>query len=177
MVLPVALAPHQATWDELTSAFGFTAHRRAMIHTARSRIELILAQSIPLAAAWVNGSFVTSKATPSDIDVVVIVDGARLPCMWADGQLSLTEALTRLQRCEAERYEPGGTPGEHLTDFKYAYSYPEGHGFHLDSVSELDHWSRYWSRVKVKADAHTEDSPEYEEFEDSKGFVEVRWWA
>lgn len=175
MVLPVSEVPHAATWDELQRVFGGSHLRRAMLLTARGRLEQMAELRVPIAAVWINGSFVTNVERPSDIDVAVLVNGPELQSLWREGGVDAPEASRRVTACLDERYEPGGTSSDHLTDFRGIYWYPEGHGFYRSSVSELDYWSTVWSRVKVHAGGHTEGEQDFVLYENSKGFVEVRW--
>ncbi|GAB1508048.1 DUF6932 family protein [Actinophytocola sp. KF-1] len=174
-VLPFTMSPHRATWEDLEAIFGGTAERKSMLYVARGRLEAMIADSVPVAAVWVNGSFVTSKQKPSDIDVVVIIDGPRVAELWQSGLVPSEELMERIRHYEEQRYEPGGTATQHLTDFHYARWYPEGHGLHASSYGELEYWSSCWSRVKVESDAHTGEVPDFKRYADSKGFVEVRW--
>ncbi|MGB3440811.1 MAG: hypothetical protein WBA97_18845 [Actinophytocola sp.] len=174
-VLPFAKSPHRATWEELEATFGDTAERKTMLYLARSRLEAMIADSVPVAAAWVNGSFVTSKQSPSDIDLVVILNGPQVAQMWQSGLIPHDEVMKRIRHYEEQRYEPGGTATQHLTDFHYARWFPKDHGLHASSYGELEYWSSCWSRVKVESDAHTEEVPDFTRYADCKGFVEVRW--
>ncbi|MBB5808962.1 hypothetical protein F4560_008730 [Saccharothrix ecbatanensis] len=167
--------PHAATWDEIQRVFGGSHMRMAMLLTARSRLEQMAALKVPIAAVWVNGSFVTSVEQPSDIDIAVLVNGPELKSIWQGGDVDHVEATRRVRHCLEERYEPGGMASEHLTDFRGIYWFPEGHDFYHDSVSELDHWSALWSRVKVGSSGHTGGEQEFVSYDNSKGFVEVRW--
>lgn len=174
-VLPFSLSPHQATWEELEVAFGGTPERKSMLYMARARIEAMLAAPVPIAAAWINGSFVTSKHRPSDVDVVVVINGPAVSNLWRDGSLRPTDVVTHVNQHAQERYEPGGTASQHLTDFHYVWWYPEGHGLYAASYGDLEHWSSEWSRVKVESYPHTGGVPDVKWYADCKGFVEVRW--
>lgn len=175
MVLPVSDLPHRADWAEIEQVFGQTPSRRAMLMTARARLAQIEAMLVPVAAVWVNGSFVTSVEEPSDIDIAFLINGPALPSMRTDAGLEPAEAASRVRKCMEDRYEPGGTATEHYTDFRGIFWYPEGHPHYLASVSELDYWSAVWSRVQVRHGGHTGDGPSITVYDDSKGFVEVRW--
>nr|WP_146241138.1 hypothetical protein [Actinokineospora spheciospongiae] len=146
-----------------------------MILMARSRLETITADLVPLKACWINGSFVTDKERPSDIDMLVIIDGERIPTMREIHGLDHEEATRRTNHHEAQRYEVGGTALDHLTSFSYTWWFPEGHGFHQDSLNDLEHWSRQWSRVRVMVNVGHDSEGNYVYCDDGKGFVEVRW--
>ncbi|MFI5137888.1 MAG: DUF6932 family protein [Sphingobacteriales bacterium] len=81
---------------------------------------------------WIDGSFVTKKTEPRDIDLVTFID------------FSIIDALD-----------------EHLTDFKYPASqnifgidayivrfYPEGHKFHRLYLSDWAYWMDRFSKTR-----------------------------
>jgi hypothetical protein len=58
---------HLATWSEITDRFGTTSHRQALLKLLR--LVLLNLKSAGCAAAYLDGSFVTNKASPSDYDM------------------------------------------------------------------------------------------------------------
>jgi hypothetical protein len=56
----------ETTWDEFAARFAFTAQRRVLLAGLRSA--LLELQAAGCRRAYVNGSFVTAKAEPNDID-------------------------------------------------------------------------------------------------------------
>jgi hypothetical protein len=57
---------HEATWDELTAAFGSTPQRRQLLDGLLRALRSLRRAGCRL--AYVNGSFVTAKQTPGDFD-------------------------------------------------------------------------------------------------------------
>jgi len=67
---------HQATWDEFTSRFGFTERRKDLLEKLDKAIGLL--RKAGCHAVYPDGSFVTSKPQPDDIDVCWATDGVDL---------------------------------------------------------------------------------------------------
>jgi hypothetical protein len=59
---------HPATWDELLATFGTNPHRILLLGGLRAGLESLRAAGC--SRAWVDGSFVTLKDQPGDIDVL-----------------------------------------------------------------------------------------------------------
>ena len=59
---------HWATWDELVTRFGKESHRRTLTLGLWDAIQLL--QAAGCEPIHVDGSFVTAKTLPRDIDVV-----------------------------------------------------------------------------------------------------------
>ncbi len=170
-VLPWSEVGHQATWAELEKVFGYSAHRRARLFLARARLEALVAEGIPVHTLWINGSFVTGADKPNDIDILVVIDGLALPSLWDQfgGVIKFGERMHALAK---ERYEPGGTKIEHLTDFHYLTYYPPGTASSAVTEGLLDEWHRNWSRLRLPSPKSGQPG---KLVEDVKGFVEVRW--
>ncbi|MCP4513894.1 MAG: hypothetical protein GY824_01520, partial [Delftia sp.] len=58
---------HQADWDELTQRFGWTGRRRELLAGLEAALEPL--REAGCRRVFVNGSFVTDKDEPGDIDV------------------------------------------------------------------------------------------------------------
>lgn len=56
----------EATWDELTAAFGTTSWRRELLDGCRRALASL--KEAGCRRLWINGSFVTAKDHPNDID-------------------------------------------------------------------------------------------------------------
>lgn len=57
---------HWASWAEIEARFGQTAHRRRLLRGFREAIDQL--REAGCKAAYLDGSFVTSKAVPGDFD-------------------------------------------------------------------------------------------------------------
>jgi hypothetical protein len=99
-------------------------------------IELLgaIADIVPMLAHWMDGSFVTAKEAPDDIDVLTHVDGLAF-----DG---LDD--TKQGRCNALA---SGDRNDALPqcDSWLVTAYPEGHEAHGDYVTLADAWHSVFS--------------------------------
>jgi hypothetical protein len=64
---------HQASWEEITSRFGHTPHRRRLLEGLKA--VLLALKAAGCRQAYVDGSFVTAKEHPGDFDGCWEVDG------------------------------------------------------------------------------------------------------
>lgn len=170
LVLPWSDEPYRATWDEVADRFASNALRRSLLAAAQSRVFELQDQAIPIYAVWLNGSFVTGKERPNDIDALVLIDGDRIQHMRTIAGLSPAAMLIRVQ--SLQRYEKNATASEHKTDFQYVTYYAGDGEWSRVTERELEVWFTVWSRLEV--DRH-EGRVRGKLVEDAKGFVEVRW--
>lgn len=64
-LLPAGI--HPATWNELVEKFGFNEHRLQLLDGLKKGLNVLIEYGCK--EACVDGSFVTSKVKPGDIDV------------------------------------------------------------------------------------------------------------
>ena len=83
---------------------------------------------------WVNGSFVTNKKNPKDIDLVNLVD------------YEIVEEKESLIRGEFIR---GAVPKNYGIDAYLVILYPENHKLHNWTRSDLLHWDDWFTRSKM----------------------------
>ncbi|GAA4963368.1 hypothetical protein WHI96_19605 [Pseudonocardia tropica] len=171
-VLPWSEEPWPATWQEVERTFRTTDHRRSLLSLASSRLFELQAAGIPIYAAWINGSFVTAREHPNDIDVVVLIDGDRSAASREATGLSPAAWLDATHVLRNARYERGGTAADHRSDFRFVTFYAEEARWTATAQDELDHWFTVWSRLEV---GPRDRSGRGKMVEDAKGFVEVRW--
>ena len=69
-ILPEGI--HNADFDQIRDRLGFNAHRGELISGLERTIEWVRAAS-PIEGLIVDGSFVTDKAYPGDIDAVAMI--------------------------------------------------------------------------------------------------------
>ncbi len=60
----------QTDWQTFMGTFGWTKHRQLIIASLQSFIDRLGSLSINVFDLWIDGSFVTHKSQPKDIDVV-----------------------------------------------------------------------------------------------------------
>lgn len=109
-----------------------------------------VAAIIPILRQWVDGSYVTTKLDPGDIDVVTFVDGPTVDAL-DDGRGAILGTLV-------DGHDTRDVWG--VDSFLVAV-YPEGHPLRAASRKVEGSWVHQWSRVRG-------GSPTA-----SKGFVEV----
>lgn len=64
---------HRADWEEVTKRFGRNRHRRQLLRGLQEALELL--RRAGCRRVYLDGSFVTNKKSPNDIDVCWDVDG------------------------------------------------------------------------------------------------------
>jgi hypothetical protein len=64
---------HEATWEELVARFGRTPHRLTLLAGLKAALDAL--QAAGCRRAYINGSFVTAKASPADFDGCWETDG------------------------------------------------------------------------------------------------------
>lgn len=64
---------HEATWDEIAQRFGWTSRRRELLDRLSAALETL--REAGCRRVFINGSFVTDKDEPGDIDVAWDPDG------------------------------------------------------------------------------------------------------
>jgi hypothetical protein len=67
---------HAATWDELVERFGWNEWRRGLLDGLAEALDLLAAAGCR--RVWINGSFVTAKDQPRDVDVCWELEGVDL---------------------------------------------------------------------------------------------------
>lgn len=142
---PAGLLPvgkHVATEDELWSAFvdGFPGSRsRPAIFEWWISHREVLNRIAPVTEQWINGSFVTGKMDPNDIDVVSIVDGNLVDSL-SPTDLRLLASLTK-----------GHWTCQHwYCDSFLIASFPvTDPGRHLFYQATLAYWESWWGRTRA----------------------------
>lgn len=103
-------------------------HRRAIVSI------------VPIERQWLNGSYVTGKVDPSDIDVVTFIDGEAL------------NALDAPQQAILEELTAGHTTRDRWgVDSFLVPTYPEGHPDRALARKVEGSWQTMWTNVKGSA--------------------------
>ena len=106
---------------------------------------------------WVNGSFVTNKVDPGDMDIMTIFDGPTYDALPAHiraiiGSMTLHKYTQQYWRCDA-----------------YGVAiYPAGHPMHDPTNKALTYWNMQWGHTKGGVDAAGNVVPSM-----PKGYLEV----
>jgi hypothetical protein len=107
----------------------FSPTRQVLFAALESWIEAILATGFT-ADLWVDGSFLTAKVDPNDIDVVTKID--------YDVSMSLSHSARQL-------FQLIGSGQFHQRLDSYVFvSYPVGHPRRRTATDQWDYWSRQW---------------------------------
>lgn len=110
---------HVATATEiktaLVDAFS-TAVTRGPLYDQWRVLNQAIEKILPIEEQWVNGSFVTTKLNPGDIDLVTHFDGARLAALDAGDRMLLKGLVAGHQSRDL-----------HLCDSFVIAIYPNGH--------------------------------------------------
>lgn len=93
---------HEADLDEIEERFGQGRRRREIVTGLRSVIALLSAHGV--LDIWLDGSFVTDKLRPSDVDVVYRVRPGGDKGDWPDVGPSQRHRLKRDYRVDLWRY-------------------------------------------------------------------------
>lgn len=129
--------PIEAEWDALESTFSYNEHRRWLltkINSLQDKLNRLQIRSY-VALFWVNGSFVTRKELPKDIDIVVFIQHE-----------TFQRQLHNLRNLQAEFQ---GT-----IDFYFEPFYPEGHRLHNVFLILKNDWQSLFTHTR--RDPHTQ---------------------
>lgn len=142
---------YQATPDEIERRFVLTfptsLTRKNIFDGWRRRREQLL-DLVQVEQEWIDGSFVTSKRDPGDLDVVVFIDGQtfdNLPIPHRQKVFALTAGPRPLLQFGCHSF--------------FVAVWPHTHARHADYLHSSGYWDRLWSRDRT--------APE-------KGYLDVR---
>ena len=96
-----------------------------------------LAHLVPIAHQWINGSFVTGKEDPNDVDVVSFFDGPANDALPQHLQMLVDTLLRGPYTKEAWRIDSYGVA-----------VYPQGHPQHRPYLAARGYWDWWWGRVR-----------------------------
>lgn len=131
---------HQVTPDQVREHFvdAFPESKtRERLYRRWMRHRATLHSVLPILSQWVNGSYVTGKQDPSDVDVVTIMDGPTY--------LALPPALQDMANALLAGKE---TKAFWQIDSYPVLLFPDGHGEKAAAEAALQEWEHLWSRVK-----------------------------
>lgn len=98
-----------------------------------------LTSMIAVRSQWIDGSFVTSKADPGDIDLVSFMDGATYDGL-APGLREMVLALVA----------GDSTRGFWSMDSYPVFEFDAGHRAAVASASQTDYWHQWWQRSRTE---------------------------
>lgn len=147
--LPAGRYP--ATIDEVEQSFviPFAASlTRADLFAGWKRLRQEIRAIVPVEMEWIDGSFVTAKLDPGDIDVVSFIRADAL------GTLSMPDRQQLLPLVQGPASKP-----THRCDSYLVAVFALGHPLEGQYLRERGYWDRQWSRDRTR--------PE-------KGYIDVR---
>ena len=136
------LAPgrHTVTAAEFKATFveGFPdSSTRAELYTRWLRHRAAILGHVPILSQWIDGSFVTNKDDPGDIDVVTIMHESNFIALAPVAQSMLASLLAGKK-----------TKAVWGMDSYPVYVVPSGHPAEAAVQKAADGWHSEWSRVK-----------------------------
>lgn len=143
---------HQVTLEQMRTHFvdAFpTSKTRAPLFLRWLQHRQALGAVLPILSQWVDGSYVTDKPDPADVDVVTLLDGPTLDGLDS-GQRALLLPLT----------DGAVTRTIWGVDSYILPVYPDGHPLKSPAKRQEGYWVNLWSQVRGQPTA-------------SKGFLEV----
>jgi hypothetical protein len=122
--------------DLCVSRFSLSATRRGIMAGLRHVVGRITGSGISC-DLWVNGSFLTEKIDPSDIDLVAFIP-AHFYDNGTDEQLAVIEWLTDRENQPRK---------QHRCDTHAEPVYPEGSPFHHMVAGAFEHWLKIYGKT------------------------------
>jgi hypothetical protein len=100
---------HEADWTEVYQRFGWTYRRRMILAGLRAVLDRLWERSVT--TCWFDGSFVTSKQRPRDVDVIYLPPPGSDVTAWGDLSPTNRSRLKDLRQVDLWPYpspQPGG---------------------------------------------------------------------
>jgi hypothetical protein len=115
--LPVG--DHEASWDEMSTVLGFTFRRRELLVDLHAVLRDLSIRGVR--KVWIDGSFVTMKERPKDVDVVYLPPFGADPTTWGTLAPQNRAVLAKARRVDLWPYpspQPRlGKPAITIRDF------------------------------------------------------------
>lgn len=131
---------HRATVDEvealLVDAFPSSQSRRALFDSWRNVVAAIQ-RILPIEEHWVDGSFVTAKEEPADVDVVTHFDGPQLEALDPVDQTLLRGLISNK-----------ASQALHGCDSYIIAVYPPGHRGRAAYEAALAYWDQLFGHAR-----------------------------
>lgn len=143
---------HRVTAEDFKAHFvtAFpTSKVRAPLYQRWLQHRVAMLSFVPILSQWIDGSFVTDKEDPGDIDLVTVMEA------------SAYDALTPVQQLLLDALMAGkATKAVWGMDSYAAFVVPPNHPHHAAVQAGANGWHHEWSRVRGRAGA-------------TKGYLEV----
>lgn len=102
------------------------------------RLRIALMSLVPVTSQWVNGSFVTAKLDPSDLDLATLFDGVQYDAL-VEIKKKAAGGLLAGPRCQ---------PIWGCDSYPIAV-YPAGHPKRARFEAALRYWDKWWGRTST----------------------------
>lgn len=131
---------HPCTVEEvetsLVDAIGASSSRRLIFDWWRMH-RASLRHLMPYGPQWVDGSFVTTKVDPGDVDLMTILDGPAFDALaievrWLVKSLVSGQYTRAFWRCDSYP----------------VFRYPSGHPLHDAGEAALAYWADWWGHTR-----------------------------
>ena len=93
---------HEATWDEMAARFGAGRRRQEILRGLEYVTDRLRAHGVQ--KIWLDGSFVTDRLRPSDVDVVYRIEPGADRADWPDVGKSRHQYLKTAYRVDLWRH-------------------------------------------------------------------------
>lgn len=124
-------------WVRCVNDFPLSTTRRGIMTGFEAVLTRLSNAGIP-ATVWLDGSFLTRKIDPEDVDIVSFVAA------------DILNALTREQDEILDWYLDKSLWHTHHCDAYLAPDYSEGHPLHSETVRLFDYWQGWFGRSRAK---------------------------
>lgn len=92
----------EAGWDEIEQRFAYNFRRREILAGLRHVVELLVQHGVT--EIWLDGSFVTDRIRPNDVDVVYAISPGEDDADWDDVGPARRRYVKDLHRVDLWRY-------------------------------------------------------------------------
>jgi hypothetical protein len=125
---------HVATIGEIEAFFvdAFpTSTRRRPLFESFKVMRVAITRVVPIREQWLNGSFVTDKLEPADIDVVTIVEGSEFDALDGSAQMLLkglvhAKVTQYMHGCDSYLMAHYPAASSHRSTYDHAEAYWDG---------------------------------------------------
>jgi hypothetical protein len=131
---------HQFTLDQLrqmcVANFPLSGTRSLIMDGLKKILDRVLAANISSGAVWVNGSFLTGKIDPNDVDFVVCVDAD----IYDNGTVEQKAILDSIANDDLKSSD--------RCDCYVSLAWPSGHALHGVGQRNRDYWKRQFGNSR-----------------------------
>jgi hypothetical protein len=127
------------TTDELfricVDAFPLSASRKPIFENLEEVMRKLAAKAI-VGDLWIDGSFVTTKFNPRDVDLVLCISS------------NLYDNCSAEQRALLDWFESDVLHTDYRCDGYISIEWPSGHRLHADGIASRDYWSNLFGHTR-----------------------------